>query len=895
MNDSIRTAEEIRRAYIEFFEERGHTVVPSAPLVPRGDPTLLFTSAGMVQFKDFYLSPENLPYTRAVSVQKCLRAGDLESVGRTLRHHTFFEMLGNFSFGDYFKEEAIDWAWEFVTGVLELPEERLYISIFEDDDDASGIWKRRTGFADDRIVRLGRDDNFWGPVGATGVCGPCSEIYYDMGEGAGCGSPDCAPGCDCDRYLEFWNLVFPQFFLDEGGMCRDLDKPGIDTGAGLERIAVIMQGAPDNFHTDIFKPLVDAVAGRLPGGSPLDGEAALGVNMIADHVRALTFTIAEGIYPSNEGRGYLLRRILRRALTRLHSFGIEEPVLFELVDTVTDVMGGAYPELVERAPDTSMIVRSEEESFFRTLEEGKSRFGAIVGEVKEEGGSRIDGDRVFVLYDTYGLPPELTAELAAGEGLDIDREGFERAMAEQRRRAKEKSSFESGGAEIVEMTTVSEGESSIFTGYESVGGRSRIRSFRPIDKRDREDVEWSSPEGRGVELIFERTPFYAASGGQVADRGRIEIGGEIFEIRDVFKRGGEIVHLAEHPGGKVELEELVSKDPVAELRLDDSARLATAANHTVTHLLHAALRRVVGSHVAQAGSLVDAGKLRFDFNHFEQLSVDQIRGIESKVNGWIRDALPVRTELMDYSKALESGAIALFDEKYGARVRVVRISDVSTELCGGTHLSSTGQAGLFLVLSESSVAAGVRRIEAVTGEAALRRVFEMEDREREAAGLLRAIPAEIPSRLRSLLESVSDLEKEIDRLEKGGAGAGLDVLIRSAGDIEGVKVVSGRIEARDMGALRNQADMFRSKVDSGVAVLSAPLKGKMHYIVTVTDDLVARGVTADSLVGQLGPVAGGGGGGRKHLAQLGTREKGSEKKVFEALPGILNDMIRQRG
>ena len=491
MNSNIKTAHDIRKAYVDFFLERSHSEVPSAPLVPKGDATLLFTSAGMVQFKDFYLSPDNLPYTRAVSVQKCLRAGDLESVGRTLRHHTFFEMLGNFSFGDYFKVEAIDWAWEFVIKVLQLPEDRLYVSIFEDDDEAYGIWHEQIGVAADRIVRLGRKDNFWGPVGRTGVCGPCSEIYYDAGEAVGCGSAECAPGCDCDRYLEFWNLVFPQFFLEEDGKYRPLEKPGIDTGAGLERIAMIMQGAEDNFHTDIFQPLVDAVIALLPAGTDTTGEAKLGINMIADHARALTFTISEGIYPSNEGRGYILRRILRRALTRLHTFGIDEPVLYGLVDEVVKVMGEDYPDLVERAPDTAMIIRSEEESFFRTLEDGKSRFAAIIKEIKQVKGTEIDGSQAFLLYDTYGFPLELTIALAAEEGLEVDEEGFTSAMEEQRKRAQQSSSFGSGEQALVEMTGLSEGESSIFTGYESVGGDAEVRRYRVLDKSERKDVAWA--------------------------------------------------------------------------------------------------------------------------------------------------------------------------------------------------------------------------------------------------------------------------------------------------------------------------------------------------------------------------------------------------------------------
>ncbi|MDD3642518.1 MAG: alanine--tRNA ligase, partial [Candidatus Krumholzibacteria bacterium] len=859
MSRTIRTANEIRRAWVDFFARRGHTEVPSAPLVPRGDPTLLFTSAGMVQFKDFYLAPENLPYTRAVSIQKCLRAGDLESVGRTLRHHTFFEMLGNFSFGDYFKTEAIDWAWEFVTEVLRLPESRLYTSVFEEDDEAFEIWNRRIGIPAGRIVRLGRKDNFWGPVGATGVCGPCSEIYYDAGEERGCGSPTCAPGCDCDRYLEFWNLVFPQFYREESGEYRPLAKPGIDTGAGLERIAMIMQGAPDNFHTDLFGPIVDRVLDALPKGAGAEGDQRLGVNMIADHVRALTFTISEGIYPSNEGRGYILRRILRRALTRLHTFGVDRPVLHGMVGTVARVMEDAYPDLALRAPDTAMIIRAEEESFFRTLAEGRGRFHAIAEDIKSSGGGRIDGERMFLLYDTYGLPVELTRALAAEEGIELDEEGFEEAMDEQRRRAQQRSSFEAAGQALVPMTTVSEGESSIFTGYERVEGEALIRRYRIFDRGERPDLGWSGPAGGAVEIVFDRTPFYATSGGQAADEGHIEIDGRRMPIRDVFKRGGEIVHVVEPPAGAGGLEELLRSGRSVRLRIDDEARQATAANHTATHLLHAALREVVGAHVAQAGSLVDELRLRFDFNHFQAVTAEQRRMIEDRVNGWIRESIEVATELMGYQEAVDAGAIALFDEKYGAKVRVVRIGEVSTELCGGTHLSTTGRIGIFLIVSESGVAAGVRRIEAVTGSAALRHVREIRDRLDEAAALLRAGPAEIAGRIRSLVESADSMKREIRRLERGGAGGGLDALIGSASRIHGATVAAGRIEAKDVGSLRGMADLFREKVRSGVAVLSSPQEGKMHYVVTVTDDLIERGVTAEGLVAELGALTGGGG------------------------------------
>ncbi len=892
MNETIRSAHEIRRAYIDFFVKRGHTEVPGAPLVPKGDPTLLFTSAGMVQFKEYYLQIDNLPYARAASVQKCLRAGDLDSVGRTLRHNTFFEMLGNFSFGDYFKEEAITWGWEFVVDLLGLDTNKLYVSIYEDDDEAFTIWNERIGVPAERIYRLGRDDNFWGPVGKTGICGPCSEIYYDTGAGRSCGSKDCAPGCDCDRFLEFWNLVFPQFYLEENGTYRPLEKPGIDTGLGLERLAMIMQGVEDNFHTDLFAPILDALIGLLPSGFNMSKEDRMGINMVADHVRALTFTVSEGIYPSNEGRGYLLRRLLRRALTRYYTFGVGEPFLHGLVDTVVDIMREDYPELEQRRRDTAMIIQAEEKNFFRTLEDGTGRFSAIVDEVREKGGTGIDGERAFLLYDTFGFPLELTRELASKEGLGIDEAGFEKAMEQQRRRAQEKSGFTGEEQELVSMTGVTEGDSSEFTGYETVGGEALVRSFRVVDKAKIPGVSWHRGEGKAVEFILDRTPFYAASGGQVADTGWIKLGAGLYHVRDVFKRGGEIVHLAEPAEPGTAPDGIGERNVCVQVQVNDQHRLAIARNHTATHLLQAALREVVGGHVTQAGSLVDAEHLRFDFNHFQALTESAKRMIEERVNVWIRDAVPVGIEWLEYREAIERGATALFEEKYGAKVRTVTIGNVSMELCGGTHVSNTGQIGAFLITAESSVAAGVRRIEALTGAGAVEHIHSLTGRVARLSELLRVSPSDVIGRVGSLIDEIDGLKREIRRLEKGEIGGELDRIIREAQDVDGILVASGRVSAGDLSALRNQADVFRNRVGSGVAVFSAPFKDRMQYIVTVTDDLIEEGrLAADGLVRRLSEVAGGGGGGKRHLAQLGTRDTESEGKVFEALPGIVRELV----
>jgi alanyl-tRNA synthetase len=888
MNSDIRSAHEIRRAYIDFFVGKGHTEVPSAPLVPKGDPTLLFTSAGMVQFKDFYLDPQSAPYVRATSVQKCLRAGDLESVGKTLRHHTFFEMLGNFSFGDYFKREAILWGWEFIVDLLQLDEDKLLVSVFEEDDEAYEIWNREVGVEEGRVFRLGRKDNFWGPVGSAGICGPSSEIYFDAGPERSCGREDCSPGCDCDRYIEFWNLVFPQFFLEESGEYTRLEKPGIDTGLGLERLATIMQGVEDNFHTDLFGPIVEGLAAMVPESATLGTEERMGLNMIADHVRALTFTISEGIYPSNEGRGYLLRRLLRRALTRFHSYGIGKPSLHRLVDVVVDIMKDDYPELARRRKETSKIIKAEEKAFFRTLEDGRSRFRAIVDETKSAGDRLIEGSKVFVLYDTFGFPIDLTRSLAAAEGLEIDEKGFEAHMEQQRRRAQERSGFAERDRELVEMTETRAGTNSEFIGYERLGAEAEVMKYRLLEKSSRGDIEWRHRGGTAVEVVLDSTPFYAVSGGQVADRGWIEMEGARYDVMDVFKRGAEIVHLLEPRGSAAALEEALGKGPKVRVQIDDARRLSVARNHTATHLLHAALRNVVGKHVTQAGSLVDEDRLRFDFSHFEQVTRDERAEIERMVNGWVMDSIDVQWEWMDYKKAVESGAMALFDEKYGASVRVVRVPDISVELCGGTHVQNTGQIGMILITGESSVAAGIRRIEAITGIRALEDCRAVLEREEQMALLLKSTPDAVIDRVRNLMGEVDSLKRDIRELERGGVGSELDGIIHGASIINGITVAFGRMSVKDASALRNQADIFRGRVGTGVAVFSAPLKGKLQFVVTVTDDLIERGaISATGLVRELETIAGGGGGGKEHLAQLGTKDLGSEERVFEALPHIV--------
>jgi len=892
MSDSIKSAGEIRESFIEFFREKDHLEFPSAPLVPPNDPTLLFTSAGMVQFKDYYMKPDRAEHPRAVTVQKCLRAGDLESVGRTLRHHTFFEMLGNFSFGDYFKEQAIAWAWEYVRDVIKLPLDRIYVSIYEDDEEAFKIWNEDIGVEKDRIYRLGKDDNFWGPVGETGICGPCTELYFDMGEERGCGEPGCQPGCECDRYLEFWNLVFPQFWLNEQGEYEKLEKPGIDTGLGLERLATILQGVEDNYHTDLFRPIIEGVREIIPVDmDDQDVEKVMSVNMIADHIRALTFALAEGIYPSNEGRGYCLRRILRRALTRMYIFGVESPCLYEVVDTVVELMKGQYPELKERVPEVVKVIRAEEESFFNTLERGRERFLGLIEKVKSGGRKVISGEEIFVLYDTYGFPVELTRYLAADKGLELDEEGFENEMESQREKAQESSCFSGGDEEEVVMIEVSGGEDSVFTGYDTLEEEAVLRKFREVEKGGYEGINRERSEGAAFELVFDRTPFYAASGGQVADSGKIIFGKCSCPVKDVFERDHSIIHLVEMPAGVKNPESFLKSETAAVLRVDRSLRTRTAANHTVTHLLHAALKEVLGKHVAQAGSFVSPERFRFDFNHFEGISpVERIK-IEDLVNQWIRNCLEVRTEITGYSEAVKSGVTALFGEKYGTEVRVVRTGDVSAELCGGTHIDVTGRIGLFVIVDESSVAAGVRRIEGLTGHNAMEFMREYQKEAAGTAALLRVPENEMRERVESLISEADRLRKKIRKMQMGDISGRIDSIIDEAEQLDGVIVATGRIDVDSVSALRHQADKFMNKVDSGVAVLSRKPGEKLEFVVAVTENLIDRGIDANMLVKSLSRISGGGGGGRKHLAQLGTKNTDTEEAVFDSVSRIVKELM----
>lgn len=853
---------EIRRIFLEYFAGKGHTVVKSSSLVPFDDPTLLFTNAGMNQFKDVFLGIEKRPYSRATTAQKCVRAGgkhnDLETVGRTARHHTFFEMLGNFSFGDYFKKEAIEFAWDFLTRVLGLAKERLWVTIYLDDDEAFQLWREVAGISPDRIVRLGEKDNFWS-MGDTGPCGPCSEIIYDRGEEHRCQSPVCALGaCDCDRWLEIWNLVFMQFNRDEKGHMTPLPRPSIDTGMGLERLASILQNVNSNFETDLFVPIIKEVE-RLAGKSYDPGPQGFPFRVIADHIRACAFLIADGVVPANEGRGYVLRRILRRAVRFGKFLGIDEPFFYQLVDVVAGIMGDAYPELLERRDFVVQVIRREEERFFATLADGLRKVEEIIEKAKEQENQVIPGAEAFMLYDTYGFPLDLTEDVAEEHGLVVDREGFWAMMEQQRERGRQ--SFKGEGAFALEqsLARLLKGiEETIFTGYQTLEWESQVLACivgeeRVLTASDQEAV-----------LVLDATPFYAESGGQVADTGLLLGSKGTMQVQEVKKVGGWFLHYGTIKGWMQEGDEVKAV-------VDSQRRYKTAANHTATHLLHQALREVLGEHAQQRGSLVEPERLRFDFSHFQALTEEELARIEEIVNEKIRSVLPVKAVVTTLQEAKQQGALALFGEKYQDSVRMVEIQNFSKELCGGTHVDNTGRIGMMVIVEEGSIGAGLRRIEALTGDAAMKYLKEQDRLVRRLAGLLKATPSELVEKTEALLRQIKETEKQLENLITRTQKEKAMRLLDSAVKLNGCSVLVAEVEAPDMNSLRNNAEMLRDKLGSSVVVLGSRLDDKVGFAAFVSKDLVARGVHAGKIVGEIAKLAGGGGGGRPDMAQAGGK------------------------
>ena len=869
---------ELRRTFLEYFRERGHEVVPSSPLVPGNDPTLLFTNSGMVQFKDVFLGTDRRSFARAVTAQRCVRAGgkhnDLENVGYTARHHTFFEMLGNFSFGDYFKREAIRYCWEFLTDVLGLPPEKLWVTVYERDDEAARIWFEDIGIDRTRFSRCGEKDNFWA-MGDTGPCGPCSEVFYDHGPEVP-GGPPGSPDEDGDRYIELWNLVFMQFNRDADGNMEPLPRPSVDTGLGLERTAAVLQGVHSNYETDLFASLIGAAAeitGAPGAGDESPGDKSLRV--IADHVRSCAFLVADGVVPSNEGRGYVLRRIVRRAIRHGHRLGVRDPFFWRMVAALDAEMGDAYPELRRRRARIERVMRHEEEQFARTLDQGMRILEDAIDGLD---GDVIPGETVFRLYDTYGFPVDLTADIARERALSVDLDAFERAMEGQRARARASSRFKADGEDAIDVAAAS-----TFVGYERLDGKATVTALL----RDGKGVDRLDPEEEGW-VVLDETPFYAESGGQVGDRGRLVAGGIGFEVTDTQRHGEAIVHIGVVTGGAL------STGAVVEARVDAGARRATARNHSATHLVHAALRAVLGEHVEQKGSLVAPDRLRFDFSHYEPVTREELRRIEAMVSGWILDNDAARTEVMPLEEARRSGAIALFGEKYDDPVRVLSLGDYSMELCGGTHVSRAGDVGLFKIVSEGGIAAGVRRIVALTGEESLAWVHSMEDRIERIATSMKAEPEAVADRVEAMLTRNRELERDLDRLKARVAASRGDDLAAQAVDVDGLKVLAAKIDGADPKALRETVDRLKTRLGSAAVVLATVNAGKVALVAGVTKDSTDR-IEAGTLANHVARQVGGRGGGRPELAQAGGNDPSRVDQAIRSVHGWVREQLAGTG
>jgi len=862
------TTSEIRASFLEFFRKNGHKVLPSSSLVPVNDPTLLFTNAGMVQFKDLFLGREVRDYSRAATAQRCLRAGgkhnDLENVGYTARHHTFFEMLGNFSFGDYFKREAIHFAWNFITGTLEIPKDRLWVTVYTEDDEAERIWVEEIGIDPTRCTRMGEKSNFWA-MGDTGPCGPCSEIFYDHGPEIP-GGPPGTPDEDGDRYVEIWNLVFMQYDRSSDGVLVPLPKPSADTGMGLERVAAVMQGVHSNYDIDLFKSLIRAAA-EITG---TDGLESSSLRVIADHIRACTFLIIDGVVPSNEGRGYVLRRIIRRAIRHGYKLGQTQPFFHKLVPSLVREMGSYYTELVSGEARASQILAQEETRFAETLATGMALLDAEAAKLTS---SVIPGETVFRLYDTYGFPADLTADVARERGLTIDQAGFDVAMEAQRGRARAASKF---GVELRDSIKLS-GKTD-FSGYNRLSDGAHVTSL--IFDGAIVDVLTPGQEGQ---VILDHTPFYAESGGQIGDTGVLKGASAGFTVRDTRKIGASFSHL-----GVLESGELHVGDAV-DAQVDGERRQAIALNHSATHLLHAALRKVLGTHVEQKGSLVAADRLRFDFSHTQALSPDELHRVEDMVNSTIRENAPVETRVMALDAAVAAGAMSLFGEKYDSDVRVLSIGDFSMELCGGTHVERAGDIGLFKITGESGVAAGVRRVEALTGRGAYEWVVHTDQVLRDIAAMLRGSREDVDEKVRELVERSRRLEKEVQQLKSKVASAHGGDLSSRAKDVGGVKVLAVQIDGADVRSLREAMDQLKTRLGSSVIVLASVQEGKVVLVAGVSDDLIAR-MKAGEIAGIVAAKVGGRGGGRADFAQAGGTQP---ENLSAALAGV-ESLVRSR-
>ncbi|WP_300282401.1 alanine--tRNA ligase [Peptacetobacter sp.] len=859
---------EIRSKFLEFFKTKEHYVGASYPLVPNNDKSLLLINAGMAPLKNYFSGVEAPPKSRMATCQKCIRTGDIENVGVTARHATFFEMLGNFSFGDYFKRESLSWGWEFATKWLNIPEEKIWVTVYEEDDEAYDIWSKEMGFPEERIVRLGKDDNFW-EIG-LGPCGPCSEIYFDRGEEYGCGCADCKPGCDCDRFLEFWNHVFTQFSKEEDGSYSELENKNIDTGMGLERIACIMQGVDNIFEVDTIHSVLEAVSkvANIEYGKNKENDKS--IRIITDHIRAVSFLIADGVLPSNEGRGYVLRRLLRRAARHGKLLGIKGTFLEGLVDDVIKVSGEAYKELVEKQDYIKKVIKIEEEKFNETIDQGIEMLNSYKEELKKEGKTVLNGEIAFKLYDTYGFPLDLTVEILKEEGLSVDEKEFAEEMEKQKERARTARGNMDGESWKEDPLSKEDNVSSEFVGYKELTGEGKVLAI----VEDSEIVD-SAKEGKEVIIVLDKTNFYPEGGGQAGDTGILKNENIVVCVKNTKKGpNGSIKHFATIKEGELKVGDTLTCE------VNRETRMACARNHTATHLLHKALKEVLGDHANQAGSLVTADRLRFDFTHFEAVTKEELKEIEEKVNNAIFNSYDVIAETMDINSAKEKGAAALFGEKYGDEVRVVTMGDYSMELCGGAHLANTSQAGIFKILSESGVASGVRRIEAITGKAVYEYINKKDELISKVCATIKAKEEGLLHRVENVLEENKGLEKELHNLKTQISMQSADSALDSKIEINGVNLVTNKYENMDMNTLRDTADNLRDKMETGVVVLANVADGKLNFIVTATKDVIEKGIHSGNIVREVAKIAGGKGGGRPNMAQAGATDI---SKVDEAL------------
>ena len=872
------TVGDLRRSFIQYFQEREHKIIPSSSLLPKDDPTLLFTTAGMVQFKPMFAGTVDLEYTRAASVQKCLRTSDLENVGKTKRHLTFFEMLGNFSFGDYFKKEAIEYAWEYSTDVIGFPKEDIWISIYQNDDEAYDIWNKGIGVGKDRIVRLGKKDNFWGPAGDSGACGPCSELYIDRGPEYGCGSKDCKPGCECERFLEYWNLVFNQFNQDVSGNLTPLPQTGIDTGMGLERLAALVQNVESVYATDELRAFIDFVCKERNLTYNEKTEAAL--HALADHSRSLTFAMADGIYPSNDGRGYVLRRILRRALRFSRQLGITEPFVYTMIDRIVDTMKEFYPEIVDSAKNVKSVIESEENRFLETLENGLDRLEETMKGLEKNGEKIISGKDAFILYDTFGFPVEMTFEIAQEKGFEIDKAGYETEMDNQRQRGKQSWKGAGGVTEEVFENLKKTGGDTEFTGYDHEVSKAKVMALYKEDNKETLDT---GDEGF---LVLDKTPFYGESGGQVGDIGTLTTdSGAVFTVAGTKKIHRTIIHAGSVVKGTFKKGDSVSAE------IDIVNRNLIRANHTATHLLQSSLKQVLGNHIKQAGSYVAPDRLRFDFSHFNAMTDEEIHKVEEMVNRKIWESIPVTSEVKNMDDAISDGAIAFFDEKYEDSVRVITVDDFSKELCGGTHVLNTGSIGVFKVLKEASPGAGMRRIEALTLKGVLDRYNSNDAVMSELMEELNVTEKDVVAKLKDLIKKNKALEKEKEKLKKSSLSTGTDSIFENAQEVNGVKIFHHLFDDAGPDQMRDLSDSIRSKEQCSLVAFGSNGNGKPLLMCAATKKAVEKGIDCGKIIKDTSGIIGGGGGGRKDMAQAGGKNPDMLRKALEEAVKIASDMV----